>query len=250
MTQFFLPFYNRVHAFVIELKNSTMGEKSDALANGFHDTFKTSEFGKIQVLYSAKLSRRARFQTWKIIRLGGTSFQLPVIDFNCCYWDSHVAKRAYVRIHENRIEINAPSMKLPGCVLKDDVQVVYFDTIGAAYKKEVMCTPFHFLGFLPWWGEVAATAPHPLLNYFFCFCCRDYVVGLEDADEFSKAMSIAYEEFKAREPVTLEDPPTNQMMVKGNSIQDIIHREKQVKEEKNKARGTNFQVSVAGHKVM
>lgn len=230
------------------------------LPNGNHITFRTKDRNKIEVLYDAALSDNAKFQTWQLVRVSGGNLVLPKVDFNCCYWESHVRERAYVRVHENRIEVNAPSHKgcLRGCMFSDVVEVKYFDRIGAPFKRETMCTPYHLFGFLECWGQVAATAPHPWLNNFFCWCLRDYVIGLDNADEFSKAMSVAYTDFKMRdqsELSTLTEAPSSQNMQskEGVSIKEAVEVEKYAKEEKEKKLkekfGTNYSISIAGKKI-
>lgn len=201
--------------------------------NGNHVTFRTKEHNKIEVLYDAALSDNAKFQTWQLVRVSGGNLVLPKFDFNCCYWESHVRERAYVHVHENRIEVNAPSHKgfLGGCMFSDVVEVKYFDKIGAPFKRETMCTPYHLFGFLECWGQVAATAPHPWLNNFCCWCLRDYVIGLENADEFSKAMSVAYTDFKSRDvsamPTLTEAPSSQTMKTKGGVlIKEAVEVEK------------------------
>jgi len=115
---------------------------------------------------------------------------------NIFCWD-RVKNRAYVEVHENRLEMNYPIVYCcaPCCVC-DNVSVMYFDKLGGRhFHAATCCTPYHCLCCVPFTGEVAATAKSDCCNHWCCFCFRHFIPGLPNAEVFSKAANAALEAF-------------------------------------------------------
>ena len=148
-------------------------------------SFSTKNPGFIHISHDAEISDNARCLT-------------GICSFNFCFWGK-VKERWYTQVQENRVESNVPMMLCPGCLVVDNTSVVYFDKLGAPFEKTTCGTPFHCCCCIELCGQVAATAPHPMLNNPICFCLRKYQVGLKDADTFSKEMKKSYTSFKQNE---------------------------------------------------
>ena len=161
--------------------------------------------GVEEVLLQETLSDSARFLGYGVADLccAPCMCKIPCCDFVLCCWQ--VARpRAYVKILENAVEYNRPTMCCPvdGCV-QDHIEKVYFDKIlNASPFKANCCTPYHCCWCIPFCGEVAVVAPCDGCNGCLCQmlfpCYMRYFPGLQNAQAFVDFMILAKEDFKKR----------------------------------------------------
>ena len=58
-----------------------------------------------------------------------------------CMWETHLKDRAYVQVHENRIETNYPIVIGP-CIVDDNVTIETLDSVKPKWKRVKGCWEF------------------------------------------------------------------------------------------------------------
>jgi len=156
---------------------------------------------RLAITYTATLSDSAKFLGCSIGNLCNPASMLATLTgapwCNIFCWNSKLRQRAYVSVHENRIESNYPQMACCGLCVKDNVSVEYFDKLSDSVKAETCCTPYHCCCCIELCGGVVALAPFDCLNCCFCPCCRSYYPGLQDSNAFAAAITAARKDLAA-----------------------------------------------------
>jgi hypothetical protein len=163
--------------------------------------------GSERVLLLVTLDDRARclsgnwFEVMKNVQKGQ-------LDCKCCCW-SAVRGRAYVRISENALERNVPTVGCCPCevCVVDNPHKSYYDRMTKVVPfRPRCCSPYHCCCGREPCGQVVALAPHACLaNECALLVCGHtplpvytYLPGLSDADEVVEYLRVAQADFATR----------------------------------------------------
>jgi len=157
-------------------------------------TTQTVDPGKIAKVYDIPLSDSAK---WLFC----------CVTMNSCCWNK-IKDRAYVQVHENRIEMNYPCVPCFLCCCEpcDQVSVIYYDRINSGFDHPCGCTPFHFCMCVPCCGDVVSIAPSDCCNKWWCVCCpKTYFPGLSNGRTFAELATRARQAFRDGNRLTVFD---------------------------------------------